>query len=279
MAENKLGLASMTVIATLLAGCAAEVPKCSDPKTMSLIRQILVGQFYDNHPAKSLSAKEMEDKLLIDLPRATSIDEKIKKLSCEAKLVAPTKDGDQRLELEIRYTSQLDDKNEHLVAVGTIGRGDLYAIAGAVEKNINKSKQPVPAPQAEVIAPKPVDPPPPQVTQPATEQQAAQDDTVEKDGICKGLDLAITSDQHECLGRKFTVADKELNAEYKQLMARLDDGQKASLKKEQIAWIKQKESKCAKAGKEFEGGTLEGIMIGDCKVQMTEDRVTYLKKY
>jgi uncharacterized protein YecT (DUF1311 family) len=62
-------------------------------------------------------------------------------------------------------------------------------------------------------------------------------------------------------------------------MSRLDASRKAALKKEQVAWIKEKESKCAKAGKEAEGGSLEAVMIKDCFVQETEQRLTYLKSF
>lgn len=98
----------------------------------------------------------------------------------------------------------------------------------------------------------------------------------EQSGICAGLDLTITAEQLECLERKYTAADKELNLLYKQKMASLDDARKASFKKEQIAWIKEKESKCAQAGKEVAGGSYEPVMIKDCLVQMTESRVAYL---
>lgn len=108
-----------------------------------------------------------------------------------------------------------------------------------------------------------------------TQQQKT---TVEQSGICKGLDLSITADIRNCLGMKYKVADKELNRVYKQLMSRLDEPRKLSLKKEQIAWIMEKESKCQKAGKESEGGSLEAVMIEDCLVQMTEQRVIYLKR-
>jgi len=65
----------------------------------------------------------------------------------------------------------------------------------------------------------------------------------------------------------------------RELMASLDDARKPTLKCEQIAWIKEKESKCAKAGKEAEGGSMEGILINDCKIAMTEERVAYLHAY
>ncbi len=114
-------------------------------------------------------------------------------------------------------------------------------------------------------------------TQQSTEPEKKEGTTAEQSGICKGLDLSITAEQLECLDRKYSTADKELNILYKQKMADLDESKKSSLKKEQIAWVKEKESKCAQAGKEMQGGTLETVMIKDCMVQMTEQRVAYLR--
>jgi uncharacterized protein YecT (DUF1311 family) len=104
-------------------------------------------------------------------------------------------------------------------------------------------------------------------------------DTVEKTGICKGLDLAITVESRECLNRQFQAVDGELNAVYKDLMARLDKAQKTTLRNAQRAWVKEKEVKCAQAGEEAKGGTLEAVLISACQVQMTEQRVTFLKHY
>ena len=147
----------------------------------------------------------------------------------------------------------------------------LIAAADELSKANQKSQTSVPSPAQ------------PQ-TQPSNEQpqQSAKpeknnDTAVEQSGICKGLDLSITAEQLECLDRKYSAADKELNILYKQKMAGLDESKKSALKKEQIAWIKEKESKCAQAGKEMEGGTLETVMIKDCTVQMTEQRVAFLK--
>ena len=129
-------------------------------------------------------------------------------------------------------------------------------------------KQVAPSPQSQEAAP-PV----------AQTQPAEQANAVEQSGPCKGLDLAITAEQLECLDKKFTIADGQLNDAYKQLMATRDEATKATLKKEQIAWIKDKERTCAQAGKEVEGGSMEAVLISDCKVQMTEKRVAYLKNY
>lgn len=104
-----------------------------------------------------------------------------------------------------------------------------------------------------------------------------QNTTVEQSGLCKGLDLSITADIRNCLNRQYKIADRLLNNIYKQLMTRLGEPRKSSLKKEQIAWIKEKEKTCKNAGKESEGGTLEPVMIADCEVEMTQQRVIYLK--
>lgn len=101
----------------------------------------------------------------------------------------------------------------------------------------------------------------------------------EQTALCQELDLSVTPDQIECFDREFADADKQLNATYKQLMPKLDDSRKSLLKKEQIAWIKEKEAKCAQAGKEFEGGQMEVVAIADCTVQMTKQRLIYLNNY
>jgi uncharacterized protein YecT (DUF1311 family) len=106
-----------------------------------------------------------------------------------------------------------------------------------------------------------------------------QEITVEQSGICKGLDTAITDQQMECLDRQYKQIDGELNQTYKSLYGGLDQNQKDKLKSEQVAWINYKEKACTNAGKEFEGGTMEAVLIKDCQVQKTMGRVKYLKSY
>jgi uncharacterized protein YecT (DUF1311 family) len=253
----------VTIIATILFGCSKQAPKCSDDETIKLTRKIIYDQIGGS---EGLTDKEIQENMIFELPRATAHDEKIKKYSCEAKLIAGN-----AYQLPVIYESQLDDKGQHIVSVGGIRRGDLLAVHAAIKESLSKSR----APKNEAAQAVPVTPPPPAA--PAVQQN--QSSSVEQSGICKGLDLSITSEQIECLDRKYTTADKELNNIYKQTMSRLDASRKAALKKEQVAWIKEKESKCAKAGKEAEGGSLEAVMIKDCFVQETEQRLTYLKSF
>jgi uncharacterized protein YecT (DUF1311 family) len=249
------------VIVTMFLGCSKQAPKCSDDETVTLVRKIIFDQIGGS---EGLSEKEIKDNMKIEYPRASAQDDKIKKYSCEAKLIA----GDA-YQLPITYESQLDDKGQHIVSVGGIMRGDLMAVHSAIKESLIKTR----VPKSEAV-PVPAPAPPP-----VPAEQQKQSTSVEQSGICKGLDLSVTSEQIECLERKYTAADKELNNIYKQTMSRLADSRKSALKKEQVAWIKEKESKCSQAGKEMEGGTLETVMIKDCFVQMTEQRVTYLKNF
>ncbi|MGY8524038.1 lysozyme inhibitor LprI family protein [Paracidovorax citrulli] len=114
--------------------------------------------------------------------------------------------------------------------------------------------------------------------QPASET-SQMSPTAETEGICKGLDLAVTLDMRVCLDRRFKLADGKLNERYQELMASIGETRKAQLKREQIRWIREKEAKCPRAGTEFAGGTLEPVVIADCYVTMTEKRLQRLMQY
>lgn len=122
-----------TVTAIFLAACAKEPPKCSDEDTFSLIRKIVLEQIGGS---EGLTEVEIKENMKIELPRASAFDEKIKKYSCEAKLVVGG-----IIQLPITYESQLDDKNQHIVSVGGIGRGDLIAVQSGMIEGIKKSRE------------------------------------------------------------------------------------------------------------------------------------------
>jgi hypothetical protein len=120
-----------TMLAALLAGCSKEPPKCSEEKTITLIQKIVIDKFggreglgFDNWTGRSVanglldgvSDKVLYDSLKIEFPRASGYDEKIKKYTCSAKLVAGG-----AYEMPIVYASQLDDSGTHLVALGDLG--------------------------------------------------------------------------------------------------------------------------------------------------------------
>lgn len=128
MPKQSLRTAAFLITALLATGCTTEPPKCSDASTLDLVRKILF-----KNMDLSLSDTEMQAILKFEYPRATAIDEKIKKYSCESKLIA----GDN-IELPITYESQLDDQNQHLVGLGHISMRDGEMIEGAVREKLQR---------------------------------------------------------------------------------------------------------------------------------------------
>ncbi len=273
---------SVLFFAMLLVGCAKEAPKCSDPETLSAVRGIIVGQFGTENPAAKLSKKDRDEKIQIQNPRAESFDEKIKKYSCEANLLIAFRPSGESLQMPIKYESQLDDSKEHLVFIKNVMQRDMFILAVAfnTEAASDAERQKAGSVPAVVqsAAPATQQTAPPTPT-PVTPDQKATVDTVEKSGICKSLDLAVTADMRECISKKYAIADGELNDVYKQVMARLDEVGKSTLRTQQRQWVKDKEAKCTAAGKEHEGGTMQSVVVGDCQVQMTEKQVAFLKAY
>lgn len=166
----------------------------------------------------------------------------------------------------------------NLIAIGLLNK--MCARAG---DSVPEKTAPLPQPDSakstaiEVQQPVPVDQASQSQAAFATEPQ--QSNAIEQIGICKGLNLSVTPDQIECAQREFENFDKQLNDTYKQLMTTLDPSRKAILKKEQIAWIKEKELKCDAQESEFEGGQWGRVLGMNCIVHMTEQRLAYLQKY
>jgi len=126
MPKQSLPTTVFLIITLLATGCTTEPPKCSDNSTLDLVRKILL-----KNMDLSLNDAEMQAILKFEYPRATAIDEKIKKYSCESKLIA----GDS-IELPITYESQLDDQNRHLVGLGHISMRDGEMVEGAVREKL-----------------------------------------------------------------------------------------------------------------------------------------------
>ncbi|HYW58516.1 MAG TPA: lysozyme inhibitor LprI family protein [Polaromonas sp.] len=98
-----------------------------------------------------------------------------------------------------------------------------------------------------------------------------QPESKQEDDLCSN-----SKEPMECLNKEFAEADSLLNATYKQVMARMDASQQGTLKKQQQAWISEKEDKCEKAGAENAGSQLERLKIAKCMVRTTEQRTSYL---
>lgn len=128
------------ISAATLVACSKSPPKCSDPETLELLREIIVENLGDDHPAASLSAARLNDKLLIQYAKAERFDEKIQKLNCSATIAVPMKIEDLTYQVRIEYESQLDDRDEHIVLLKNLHRGDLLGLSDALISNINNEK-------------------------------------------------------------------------------------------------------------------------------------------
>ncbi|MDD4930188.1 MAG: hypothetical protein PHP85_13050 [Gallionella sp.] len=151
MADKISTVIAATVMAALLSACSKTPPKCSDDETIDLVRKIIMQQMDSTviGDDNKLSETEIQENMKIELPRAQAFDEKIRKYSCEAKLVA----GGE-IQLPITYESQLDDQGQHVVFVGGISMADLFAVGYGLMNGVKKSRpaksdaapQPQPAP-------------------------------------------------------------------------------------------------------------------------------------
>ncbi|MCP1647607.1 MULTISPECIES: lysozyme inhibitor LprI family protein [Pseudomonas aeruginosa group] len=75
-----------------------------------------------------------------------------------------------------------------------------------------------------------------------------------------------------CLSTEYAQVDRELNNEFGTLRKMLNDGQKAALKKSQIAWIKDRDAQCSY---ERDGGYFVNLQ---CAVDKTNERLTVLRE-
>lgn len=80
-----------------------------------------------------------------------------------------------------------------------------------------------------------------------------------------------------CFIQDFNKVDKELNVIYKKKMSSLNHIQKIKLKKLQREWIKEKQSNCTVDETNY--GRESHFEAIQCEIDMTKERIAYLKKY
>lgn len=73
--------------------------------------------------------------------------------------------------------------------------------------------------------------------------------------------------------------DEQLNSLWSVLTDVLDEDEMEKLREEQRQWIKEKEASVEKAGKEFEGGSMQPLVENEEASRMTKERIFELMKY
>lgn len=126
----------------LLVGCkwvSEPLPTCSDESTLDMVRRILAEQA--SGASVSVSETVLRKRLTFRYPRATSLQENIKKYTCEVELVVVGDDGAH--EMRLGYETQLDDAGDHLVSVEGIALPDAAIIRAALTSGPSAADRPV----------------------------------------------------------------------------------------------------------------------------------------
>lgn len=90
-----------------------------------------------------------------------------------------------------------------------------------------------------------------------------------------------TADMREAQGKAYTSWDKELNREYKELMALLSDDEKNALRQAQRAWLAFRDAETEFWWSESisDGGSLAPVIVSDHAIELLKARVCQLARY
>jgi uncharacterized protein YecT (DUF1311 family) len=92
---------------------------------------------------------------------------------------------------------------------------------------------------------------------------------------CRNAQTQI--DMDSCAGQEFQKSDRALNANYKQLMGKLDPHAQAALKTAQHAWLAWRDAECDYRTIGSEGDTIRPMLATYCKTELTNARVKDIK--
>jgi len=97
-------------------------------------------------------------------------------------------------------------------------------------------------------------------------------------------DCSAPADQQAmtaCAGMAFEAADAELNARYREVVARLSGNPEARdlLVQAQRAWIAFRDGECAFASAGVAGGSIHPMIVTSCRTRLTEARTADLEGY
>ncbi len=100
--------------------------------------------------------------------------------------------------------------------------------------------------------------------------------------VCSCVLGAPAQSQHELnqqAAADFEQADKELNAAYKMLMARLDAASKEKLITAQLLWIKLRDADAAARAAGNEGGSIYPLIYDGSRAASTRERTKWLREW
>ncbi|MBK5351697.1 DUF1311 domain-containing protein [Pseudomonas sp. TH41] len=92
---------------------------------------------------------------------------------------------------------------------------------------------------------------------------------------------ADQSTMNQCAAQQGKAADKELNAHYQQITARLKDSpnSKKLMVSAQRAWVAFRDAECKFSASAVEGGSVYPLIYSNCITELTKARVETFKNY
>jgi uncharacterized protein YecT (DUF1311 family) len=89
------------------------------------------------------------------------------------------------------------------------------------------------------------------------------------------------SSMNQCAAQQSKAADKELNAHYQQITARLKDSpdSKKLMVSAQRAWVAFRDAECTFSASGVEGGSVYPLIYSNCITELTKARVETFKNY
>ena len=88
--------------------------------------------------------------------------------------------------------------------------------------------------------------------------------------------MGTQQEMNQCAYQDYEQADKRLNKAYKKTMLSLSISSQQSLREEQRAWLKRRDSKCKEEAKEIEGGSAWPLVFYGCLRQITVIRMSQI---
>jgi len=85
-----------------------------------------------------------------------------------------------------------------------------------------------------------------------------------------------TAGMKMCTGRELEAWDAQLNAEYQRLLGKLQGEAAEKIRGAQRAWITMRDGDCDLSYTAFEGGTIAGVIAGNCLLDRTATRALQL---
>ena len=96
-----------------------------------------------------------------------------------------------------------------------------------------------------------------------------------KTGPC--ADPQTQFEMNKCAADAYKAADAVLNQVYRQLVAKLDEEEKAQLKEAQTAWLKYRDTNCDFVADQYKGGTMRPMIYAGCLEDVTKNRTRELR--